>query len=101
MDRAEAKRLLEERLKKDEYIIYTERSDIWDKNKLYSRGVNTEFVLNKVKQCKKKKNYHSEYSLEADDNKAHIFIKDRWYIKYCVIDGVVNIISVHKVERND
>ncbi len=93
-----AKTLLIKMIEERNYYFYTERFDILDKNKLYTREVNDEFVLNKIKTCKRR-NYHTEFSLDADDNKAHIFIKDRWYIKFCLIDGEIYIVSVHKEEK--
>ncbi len=93
-----AKRLLIERLTNHKFFIYRERSDIMDKNKLYTREVDVKFVLDKINQCKRR-NYHTEFSLDADDNTSHVFIKDRWYFKYCVIDGDVNIVSVHKEDQ--
>ena len=35
---------------------------------------------------------------KAADKLYHIFIKDGWYIKFILLDGIVNIISVHKDE---
>ena len=95
---AEARRLFIESLINQEFLIFRNRPEIMDKNKLYTRGVDVKFVLDKINECKKG-NYDTEFSLEADDNKAHIFIKDRWYIKYILKDGMVNIISVHKEEK--
>ena len=98
MEFTEARRLFIDSLERHEFRLYIERNDLIDKNKLYTREVNVKFVLDKIEECKKR-NYHPEFSLEADDNKAHIFIKDRWYFKYSVIDGVINIISIHKEEN--
>ena len=69
-----------------------------EKNMLYTREVDVKFVLDKVEECKKR-NYHPEFSSEADDNKAHVFIKDRWYIKFFITDDMVNIVSVHKEDK--
>ena len=99
MELSAVKRLIVENLKKRKFRLYTKRFDIVDKNKLYTRGVTVNFVLDKIDQCKKG-NYHTEFYLDADDNIAHVFIKDRWYFKFCLIDGVVNIVSVHKEEQN-
>ena len=70
------------------------------KNKLYSGGVNIEFVLDKIEKCKRK-HYHPEFSVDADDNVVHIFIIEKWYIKFFLKDDMVNIVSVHKEERHD
>ena len=98
MEFAEARRLFIENLKKHKFYLFTERFDIMDKNKLYAGSVTVKFVLDKIENCKKE-NYNHEFSLEADDNKAHIFIKDRWYFKYILKINIVHIISVHRENK--
>ena len=97
MEFDEAKGLLIESLEIRKFGIFLERPLIWIKNKLYTREVNAEFVLNIIKSCKEE-NYYSRFSSDADDNKSHIFINKGWYIKYCLFEGVVNFISIHEDE---
>ncbi len=92
----EAKRLLIKSLEKMKFAIYWDRPKITEKNKLYSREVNVDFVLNIIENCNEEENYFSEDSWDADDNKSHIFINKGWYIKFILLKGIVNIISVHK-----
>ena len=94
----EAVKLLTESLKNMEFTHYTERNQIWDKNKLYTGDVNVRFVLNKLEGINEKENYFPRSSWDADDGKSHIFINNDWYIKYILLKGIVNIISVHKDE---
>ncbi len=100
MERSEAKRLLLDRLERNKFEHKIDRFDIWDKNKLYTGEIDVKFVLEKINKCKKK-NYDSQFSLEADDNKLHIFIVDSWNIKYELINDEVRIVSIHKVEFHD
>ena len=94
---SEAKRVFVASLEKNKYLLYTDRTEILDKNKLYSTEVSVDFVLNKIENCKKG-NYHPRFSSEADDNISHIFIINGWYFKYILKDGIVNIVSIHKEE---
>ena len=99
MEYAGAKRLLKERLKRKKFIHKRDRSEIWDKNKLFIGEVDVKFVLGKINKCKKK-NYSTRFSIDADDNKFHIFKVDRWYIKYELISDEVRFVSVHKDESH-
>ena len=81
-----------------DYDLYTERRDILVKNKLYTREVSVEFVLKIIEECDEE-NYTPKFSPDADDKIAHIFVNNGWYIKYCLFEGVVTFISVHKDEN--
>ena len=53
-----AKTLLIKMIEERNYYFYTERFDSLDKNKLYTREVNEEFVQNKIKNMQTKKLSH-------------------------------------------
>ena len=95
MEYAGAKRLVKEKLERMDFDHEMDRSEIRDKNKLLAGEVDAKFVLDKINKCKKK-NYSSQFSIDADDNKLHIFKVERWYIKFSLIDDEVRFISVHK-----
>ena len=97
----EAKRLLKESLENMNFRIYKERPQIADKNKLHTGDVDVEFVLDKIKKCNGDDHRGKPGFADADDNKSHRFIKNGWYIKYFLKDGIVNIVSVHKEEHHD
>ena len=97
MEYARAKSLVKERLERIDFDHEIDRSDISDKNKLLTGEVDVKFVLGKINKCKKK-NYSYQFSIDADDSKLHIFVVDRWYIKYILIDDEVRFVSVHKDE---
>ena len=97
----EATRIFIESLENFNYRIYTDRPRILDKNKLHSGEVDVDFVIDKIEKCEKKENYFPKDSWDADDHKSHTFIKDGWYIKFILKDGIVNIISVHEDEYHD
>ena len=92
-----ARKLLIRRLKSRNFDYHEERNKIWIKNKLYTKEVSVDFVLNKIIKCTKE-NYDCQEFLEADDNKFHIFEIDYWYFKYFLKKGIVTIVSVHKDE---
>ena len=92
--------LLIDSLIKHNFTHFTERNDILIKNLLYSGRVDVSFVLNIIENCEEQ-HYSTKYSWDADDGFSHIFINYGWYIKFNLIDGIVNIISVHEDERND
>ena len=100
MERDEANELLIERLEKRRFRHYTERSEIFKKNKLYADEISVELVIRIINDCVEEKDYKYQEFTEADDNKFHIFIKYGWYIKFYLRGGVVYIYSVHKDEKH-
>ena len=96
----EAQRSLIESLKKMNFLHFKERSKIWEKNKLFSGEVSVEFVLDIIENCDYD-NYESKLGFsKADDKKLHLFIKNGWYIKYCLRGGIVHFVSVHKEKHH-
>ena len=76
-----------------------DRPNIISKNKLYSKEVTVDYVLNLIDKSEVG-NYFPQDSWDADDKKSHIFIIEGWYIKYILLEGIVNILSVHKDEKD-
>ncbi len=63
--------------------------------------MNAEFVLEKIKKCNGNDYEPTLGFSETDDNSSHIFIKDRWNIKYFLKDGKVYFISVHEEGQHE
>ena len=94
----EAKRWLVESLINGNYIIYTERPNIEDKNLLHTEEVDVDLVLEKVKMCRGFNHKREEDCSMADDNYMHVFKIEGWYIKYFLSNCKVFIVSVHEEE---
>ncbi len=82
------------------FKIYTERSDIDEKNLLYAEVVDAEFVLEKIKKCRGHDHKTESGCSEADDNCMHVFKIDGLYIKYFLSNNVVYFVSVHEDESD-
>ena len=91
----EAKKLLIECLKNQQFEIERDRKKALDKNQLYSGKVDTEFVLKFVESCESK-HYNGKGYSKADDKLHHIFIKDGWYIKFYLLKDEVRIVSINE-----
>ena len=95
-----AKWLLIENLKKMNFYHYPDRNLIWLKNKLFTKEVSVDFVIEIIELCNGDDYREEPGPSDADDKKLHRFKKGGWYIKYCLRGGKIYIVSAHKDEYN-
>ncbi len=67
----------------------------FEKNKMYAGEISADFLLKLIEKCEEE-DYDSSFCADADDEKYHIFIKNGWYIKFCVVDGIIRIVRSHE-----
>ena len=76
----EAKRLFIHSLVNMDFIHFTDRLDIRSKNKLHTKKVNAEFVLDKIKRCRGFNHKSEQGCAMVDDDCMHVFKIDGWYL---------------------